>query len=38
MKKAFNLAVCQIPLCIIYDALVIVVVIDDGIMQRWGWG
>ncbi len=26
------------PLCIIYNGLVIVVVIDDGIMQRVGMG
>lgn len=38
MKKTFNLAICQIPLCIIYDGLAIVVVIDDGIMQRVGMG
>jgi hypothetical protein len=38
MKKTFNLVVCQIPLCIIYNGLVIVVVIDDGIMQRVGMG
>jgi hypothetical protein len=38
MKKTFNLAACQIPLCIICDGLVLVVVIDDGIMQRVGMG